>query len=62
MARPYSWLTFSKAIIAAWTCFGTIEHMTGNIQWRLPLGLTVPHARDAALLCLARARESQMAD
>lgn len=28
-----------QAIIAAWTCFGTLENQTGAIQWRLPLGL-----------------------
>lgn len=27
------------AIIAAWVGYGTLSHMTGNIQWRLPTGL-----------------------
>lgn len=27
------------AIIAAWTTFGTLEHLTSDLQWRLPTGL-----------------------
>lgn len=35
----YNTLWYLGAIIAAWTCFGTLQNQTGNIQWRLPTGL-----------------------
>lgn len=35
----YNTLWYLGAIMAAWTCFGTLRNQTGNIQWRLPTGL-----------------------
>ncbi|KAI9167827.1 Lactose permease [Paramyrothecium foliicola] len=35
----YNTLWYLGAIIAAWTCFGTLQNQTGDIQWRLPTGL-----------------------
>jgi MFS family permease len=35
----YNTLWYLGAIIAAWTCFGTLQNQTGHIQWRLPTGL-----------------------
>ncbi|OBT94961.1 hypothetical protein VE01_07454 [Pseudogymnoascus verrucosus] len=35
----YNTLWYLGAIIAAWVGYGTLSHMTGNIQWRLPTGL-----------------------
>lgn len=34
----YNTLWYLGAIVAAWTCFGTLN-MTGEIQWKLPTGL-----------------------
>ncbi|CAI4212712.1 unnamed protein product [Parascedosporium putredinis] len=35
----YNTLWYLGAIIAAWTCFGTLKGQSGDIQWRLPTGL-----------------------
>lgn len=35
----YNTLWYLGAIMAAWTCFGTLQNQTGDIQWRLPTGL-----------------------
>ncbi|KAH8896735.1 general substrate transporter [Thozetella sp. PMI_491] len=35
----YNTLWYLGAIVAAWTCFGTLYNETGDIQWRLPTGL-----------------------
>ncbi|KAF3349883.1 hypothetical protein VD0002_g8163 [Verticillium dahliae] len=32
-------LLITEAIIAAWTCFGTLNNLSGDLQWRLPMGL-----------------------
>jgi MFS family permease len=35
----YNTLWYLGAIIAAWTTYGTLTTLTGDIQWRLPTGL-----------------------
>jgi len=35
----YNTLWYLGAIIAAWTGFGAITNLAGNLQWRLPTGL-----------------------
>lgn len=35
----YNTLWYLGAIVAAWTTFGTLTGVTGNLQWRLPTGL-----------------------
>ncbi|KAM0273540.1 hypothetical protein ACHAQH_008289 [Verticillium albo-atrum] len=35
----YNTIWYLGAIIAAWTCFGTLKNMSGDMQWRLPMGL-----------------------
>ncbi|KAL3419463.1 hexose transporter protein [Phlyctema vagabunda] len=35
----YNTLWYLGAIIAAWTAYGTIVHLVGDIQWRLPTAL-----------------------
>lgn len=32
-------LTSQGAIIAAWVSYGTLTHLTSNLEWRLPTGL-----------------------
>lgn len=39
LTTQYNTIWYLGAIIAAWTCFGTLENLSGEIQWRLPLGL-----------------------
>lgn len=35
----YNTLWYLGAIMAAWTCFGTLRGQTGNLQWKIPTGL-----------------------
>lgn len=35
----YNTLWYLGSIIAAWTTYGTLIHLTTNLQWRLPSGL-----------------------
>ncbi len=35
----YNTVWYVGAIVAAWTTFGTLTTLGGNIQWRLPTGL-----------------------
>ncbi|PSN59655.1 general substrate transporter [Corynespora cassiicola Philippines] len=35
----YNTVWYVGAILAAWTTFGTLNHLTGDISWRLPVGL-----------------------
>lgn len=35
----YNTVWYVGAIVAAWTTFGTLTNLNGNIQWRLPTGL-----------------------
>lgn len=35
----YNTVWYLGAIIAAWTTFGTLNHLTGDLSWRLPVGL-----------------------
>jgi MFS family permease len=35
----YNTVWYLGAIIAAWTTYGTLTTLTGNIQWKLPTGL-----------------------
>ncbi|KAF5023282.1 hypothetical protein F66182_4663 [Fusarium sp. NRRL 66182] len=35
----YNTLWYLGSIIAAWTCIGTLQNQTGNLQWVLPTGL-----------------------
>ncbi|KAF7133601.1 hypothetical protein CNMCM5793_004730 [Aspergillus hiratsukae] len=35
----YNTLWYLGAIIAAWTTFGTLTHLQGDLEWRLPTGL-----------------------
>ncbi|KAH6676928.1 lactose permease [Plectosphaerella plurivora] len=39
LITEYNTIWYLGAIIAAWTCFGTLENLSGETQWRLPLGL-----------------------
>ncbi|CAI6335597.1 unnamed protein product [Periconia digitata] len=35
----YNTLWYLGAILAAWTTFGTLTHITSDLSWRLPIGL-----------------------
>ncbi|KAF2441529.1 general substrate transporter [Karstenula rhodostoma CBS 690.94] len=35
----YNTVWYVGAILAAWTTFGTLNHVVGDISWRLPVGL-----------------------
>ncbi|KAJ0355405.1 hypothetical protein COL922a_014703, partial [Colletotrichum nupharicola] len=35
----YNTLWYLGAIVAAWSAFGTLENLTGDLQWRIPTAL-----------------------
>lgn len=39
MTTIYNTIWYVSAILAAWTTFGTLNHIVGDLSWRLPVGL-----------------------